>query len=79
MGDVTREKLIQVILDAQLPGGGWSLSGNDADPDMTAMAIQTGDSNTPATGNTGVLVWIIALPVAALAAAFVLKRKEREE
>ena len=27
---------------------------------------------------TGVLVWIIALPVAALAAAFVLKRKERE-
>ena len=206
MGDVTREKLIQVILDAQLPGGGWSLSGNDADPDMTAMAIQslapyyktnetvkaavdkalealsalqrndggfdswgtvnsescaqvivaltalgidpatdsrfvkndltvldalasfyvtgggfrhtaggdlngmateqgyyaltayyrfvnaqtrlydmsdvtiqTGDSNTPATGDTGVLVWIIALPVAALAAAFVLKRKEREE
>lgn len=39
-GDVTREKLIQVILDAQLPGGGWNLSGNDADPDMTAMAIQ---------------------------------------
>lgn len=40
-GDVTREKLIQVILDAQLPGGGWNLSGNDADPDMTAMAIQS--------------------------------------
>ena len=39
-GDVTREKLIQAILDAQLPGGGWNLSGNDADPDMTAMAIQ---------------------------------------
>ena len=37
-----------------------------------------GGSNTPATGDTGVLVWIIALPVAALAAAFVLKRKERE-
>ena len=34
--------------------------------------------NTPATGDTGVLVWIIALPVTALAAAFVLKRKERE-
>ena len=206
MGDVTREKLIQVILDAQLPGGGWTLSGNDADPDMTAMAIQalapyyktnetvkaavdkaldvlsglqqgdggfgswgtvnsescaqvivaltalgidptadsrfvkndltvldalasfyvtgggfkhvadkgrdgmateqgyyalaayyrfvnaqtrlydmtdvaiqTGGSNTPATGDTGVLVWVIALPVAALAAAFVLKRKKREE
>lgn len=204
-GDVTREKLIQAILDAQLPGGGWTLSGNDADPDMTAMAIQsltpyyktnetvkaavdkalealsalqrsdggfgswgtvnsescaqvivaltalgldptcdsrfvkngktpldalagfyvsgggfrhtangdldgmateqgyyalaayyrfantqtrlydmsdvaiqTSGSNTPATGDTGVLVWIIALPVAALAAAFVLKRKERE-
>ena len=40
MGDVTREKLIQVILDAQLPGGGWNLSGENADPDMTAMAIQ---------------------------------------
>ena len=205
MGDVTREKLIQVILDAQLTDGGWALSGNDADPDMTAMAIQslapyyktnetvkaavdkalealsalqrndggfdswgtvnsescaqvivaltalgidptadsrfvkngltvldalasfyvtgggfrhtangdldgmpteqgyyalaayyrfanaqtrlydmsdvaiqTGGSNTPATGDTGVLVWIIALPVTALAAAFVLKRKERE-
>ena len=206
MGDVTREKLIQVILDAQLSNGGWNLSGNDADPDMTAMAIQslapyykeneavkaavdkaldvlselqlatggfgswgtensescaqvivaltalgidptadsrfvkngltvldalasfyvtgggfkhvadkgrdgmateqgyyalaayyrfantqtrlydmtdvtvqTGGSNTPATGDTGVLVWVIALPVTALAAAFVLKRKEREE
>ena len=205
MGDVTREKLIQVILDAQLPDGGWNLSADKADPDMTAMAIQalapyyktnetvkaavdkalealsalqrndggfgswgtvnsescdqvivaltalgidpiadsrfikngntvldalagfyvtgggfrhtaggerngmateqgyyalaayyrfvnaqtrlydmsdvtiqTGGSNTPATGDTGVLVWIIALPVTALAAAFVLKRKERE-
>ena len=205
MGDVTREKLIQVILDAQLTDGGWALSGTKADPDMTAMAIQalapyyktnetvkaavdkaldvlsglqqgdggfgswgtinsescaqvivaltalgidptadsrfvkngltvldalagfyvtgggfrhtaggerngmateqgyyalaayyrfvnaqtrlydmtnvaiqTGGSNTPATGDTGVLVWIIALPVTALAAAFVLKRKERE-
>ena len=206
MGDVTREKLIQVILDAQLNDGGWTLSGNDADPDMTAMAIQslapyyktnetvkaavdkalealsalqrndggfgswgtvnsescaqvivaltalgidptadsrfvkndltvldalasfyvtgggfrhtaggdldgmateqgyyalaayyrfanaqtrlydmsdvtvqTGGSNTPATGDTGVLVWVIALPVTILAAAFVLKRKKREE
>lgn len=205
MGDVTREKLIQVILDAQLPDGGWNLSGENADPDMTAMAIQalapyyktnetvkaavdkalealsalqrtdggfgswgtvnsescaqvivaltalgidptadsrfvknghtvldalagfyvtgggfrhtaggerndmateqgyyalaayyrfvngqtrlydmsdvaiqTGGSNTPATGDTGVLAWIIALPVTILAAAFVLKRKERE-
>ena len=206
MGDVTREKLIQAILDAQLPGGGWTLSGNDADPDMTAMAIQSlapyyktnetvkaavdkalealsalqrndggfdswgtvnsescaqvivaltalgidptadsrfvkngltvldalasfyvtgggfrhtangdldgmateqgyyalaayyrylngqtrlydmtdvtiqtgGSTVTPATGDTGVLVWVIALPVTALAAAFVLKRKKRE-
>ena len=205
MGDVTREKLIQVILDAQLNDGGWNLSAENADPDMTAMAIQalapyyktnetvkaavdkalealsalqrtdggfgswdtvnsescaqvivaltalgidptadsrfvknghtvldalagfyvtgggfrhtaggerndmateqgyyalaayyrfantqtrlydmsdvtiqTGGSNTPATGDTGVLVWVIALPVTTLAAAFVLKRKERE-
>ena len=40
MGDVTREKLIQVILGAQLPNGGWNLSGENADTDMTAMAIQ---------------------------------------
>ena len=40
MGDVTREKLIQVILDAQLSNGGWNLSGESADTDMTAMAIQ---------------------------------------
>ena len=40
MGDVTREKLIQVILDAQLTDGGWTLSGENADTDMTAMAIQ---------------------------------------
>ena len=37
-----------------------------------------GSTASPATGDTGVLVWVIALPVAALAAAFVLKRKERE-
>ena len=205
-GDVTREKLIQAILDAQLPGGGWTLSADKADPDMTAMAIQalapyyktnetvkaavdkalealsalqrpdggfgswgtinsescaqvivaltalgidpTADSrfvkngltvldalagfyvtgggfyhtkgeskvngmateqgyyalaayyrfanaqtrlydmtdvtiqtggNTPATGDTGVMVWVVALPVTALGAAFVLKRKKREE
>ena len=206
MGDVTREKLIQVILAAQLADGGWDLSADKADPDMTAMAIQalapyyktneavkaavdkalealstlqrpdggfgswgtinsescaqvivaltalgidptadsrfvkngltvldalvgfyvtgggfrhtaggdldgmateqgyyalaayyrfanaqtrlydmsdvtvqTGSNGTPATGDTGVMVWVIALPTAALAAAFVLKRKEREE
>ena len=205
MGDVTREKLIRVILAAQLSDGGWDLSADKADPDMTAMAIQalapyyktnetvkaavdkalealsalqrpdggfgswgtvnsescaqvivaltalgidptadsrfvkndltvldalasfyvtgggfrhtaggdldgmateqgyyalaayyrfvnaqtrlydmsdvtvqTGGSNTPATGDTGVLVWIIALPMTILTAAFVLKRKERK-
>ncbi|MFR6394602.1 MAG: hypothetical protein ACLUNQ_05455 [Oscillospiraceae bacterium] len=31
MGDVTREKLIQVILDAQLNDGGWNLSAENAD------------------------------------------------
>lgn len=40
MGDVTREKLIQAILDAQLTDGSWNLSANNADPDMTAMAIR---------------------------------------
>ena len=40
MGDVTREKLIETILGAALEGGGWTLSGTKADPDMTAMAIQ---------------------------------------
>ena len=39
-GDVTREKLIGVILAAQLSDGGWNLSGENADTDMTAMAIQ---------------------------------------
>ena len=38
----------------------------------------TNNGGTPATGDTGVLVWVIALPVTILAAAFVLKRKERE-
>ena len=36
----TRELLIQEILSKELPGGGWSLQGNVADPDITAMAIQ---------------------------------------
>lgn len=40
-GDVTRDALIAAILDAQLADGGWALSGTNADPDMTAMAIQS--------------------------------------
>lgn len=39
-GDVTRQALIQVILDAQLADGGWALSGSVSDPDMTGMALQ---------------------------------------
>ena len=39
-GDVTRDALIQVILDAQLSDGGWALSGEKADADMTGMALQ---------------------------------------
>ena len=37
---VTREKLVSAILDSQLSDGGWSLSGNASDADITAMAIQ---------------------------------------
>lgn len=37
---VTREKLIDLILGKQLDDGGWALSGTAADPDMTAMALQ---------------------------------------
>ena len=36
---ITRETLLDCILDAQLDNGGWSLDG-DADADLTAMALQ---------------------------------------
>lgn len=36
----TREKLIDGILNRKLTGGGWTFSGNAADPDMTAMVLQ---------------------------------------
>lgn len=39
-GDVTREALLQVILDAQLSDGGWALSGSASDADITGMALQ---------------------------------------
>ena len=68
------------------------LNGQTSLYDMSDVTVQTagntgggnsgnGTNNggTPATGDTGVLVWVIALPVAAVAAAFVLKRKKREE
>ena len=37
---VTREKLIQYLLDSQLEDGGWALSGDMADSDMTGMILQ---------------------------------------
>lgn len=36
----TREKLVSAILEKELTSGGWTLAGNAADVDMTAMAIQ---------------------------------------
>ena len=39
-GTATREALINAILDKALPTGGWAYSGSEADPDMTAVAIQ---------------------------------------
>ncbi len=38
-GNVTREALIESILDGQFEDGGWSV-WDTSDPDMTAMAIQ---------------------------------------
>lgn len=35
-----RDRYLQMILSAQLSDGGWSLSGAQADPDITAMALQ---------------------------------------
>ena len=36
----TRQMYINNILDNQNPDGGWSLSGDISDPDVTAMALQ---------------------------------------
>lgn len=36
----TREAYLNYILDAQCPDGGWTLSGQEADVDITAMALQ---------------------------------------
>ena len=37
---VSREALIEYLLDAQLDDGGWAYSGDTAEPDMTAMTLQ---------------------------------------
>ena len=44
---------------------------------MTDVTRQTGGT-PPASGDTGVTMWIIALPVATIGAAFVLTKKKRE-
>ena len=36
----TREKYVDYILEKQLADGGWALSGESADADITAMALQ---------------------------------------
>ena len=35
-----RQQCVDYILDKELAGGGWALSGTEADPDITAMALQ---------------------------------------
>lgn len=37
---ITRQQLVEAILAAQLSDGGWNLSGETADADVTAMALQ---------------------------------------
>ena len=36
----TRQLYVDAILAAQLANGGWSFMGEDADPDLTSMALQ---------------------------------------
>ncbi len=36
----TRDDIIKEILSRQLPSGGFTLSGTQPDPDITAMALQ---------------------------------------
>ena len=55
----SREDLIQYILENQVKSGGWTLSGNIADADITGMAIQalapyyTGDEAVKAAVDQG--------------------------
>ena len=37
----TRQKLVDYILENQLSDGGWDLGGKTADPDLTAMALES--------------------------------------
>ena len=36
----SEEKMVDLILEKEISGGGWALFGTKADPDITAMAIQ---------------------------------------
>lgn len=36
----TRQMYVEEVLSRQLPDGGWCLAGSQADPDVTAMALQ---------------------------------------
>ena len=36
----SRERYAALLLERELPGGGWALSGTEADPDVTAMVLQ---------------------------------------
>ena len=38
--DDARQQYVSYILERELPNGGWALSGNQADLDVTAMAVQ---------------------------------------
>lgn len=38
--ETERERYVQYICASQLPDGGWALSGDRADPDLTAQALQ---------------------------------------
>ena len=39
-GNVTRQALLEEILSVQTSDGGWAISGDEADSDMTGMALQ---------------------------------------
>lgn len=40
-GNVTRQALVSEILSVQTSDGGWAISGDEADSDMTGMALQS--------------------------------------
>lgn len=48
---VTDDDIVSSLLERQHEDGGWSLSGNFSDPDVTAMALQ---ALAPYSGNSGV-------------------------